>query len=85
MWQIGTIKRLKISQDANKTRYLVIHYEGKSDKHDEEIVENSPRFATLGFYTSRNDIPKYYTKTKNPFLKNLLYIECMDPKDKEFS
>lgn len=29
----------------------------KSDKHDVEIIENSPRFAALGFYTNRKDIP----------------------------
>ncbi|CAK62085.1 unnamed protein product (macronuclear) [Paramecium tetraurelia] len=85
VWNVGTIKRLKISQEVGKIKYLVIHYEGKSDKHDEEIAENSPRFAALGFYTSRNDIPKYYKQTKNPFLKNLLYIECMDPNDNQFN
>lgn len=33
---------------------------------DEEIWENSDRLATAGFYTDRNDIPKYEL-TKNGF------------------
>jgi len=63
VWRIGIIKRLKICQDSARTKYLVIHYEGRSDKHDEEIPENSSRFAQLGFYTSRKDIPRYCTET----------------------
>jgi hypothetical protein len=53
---VGTIKRLKLCHDSQRTKFLVIHYDGWSEKYDEEIPENSPRFAAKGFYTDRNGI-----------------------------
>ena len=38
---------------------VAIHYEGWNMWYDEFLPLNSPRVARLGFYTSRNDIPKY--------------------------
>lgn len=49
----------KISRSDHKSRYCVIHYEGLKDIYDEEIAENSQRFAKLGFFTNRKDIPHY--------------------------
>ena len=38
---------------------LLIHYEGWSRKYDELLTEDSCRLAPKGFYTSREDIPRY--------------------------
>lgn len=38
---------------------IVVHYDDCYDMLDEEITENSQRFANFGFYTNRKDIPHY--------------------------
>lgn len=38
---------------------MFVVYDGKDKSCSEEISEHSPRLATLGFYTSRKDIPHY--------------------------
>jgi hypothetical protein len=38
---------------------LVIHKEGFANDWDEMLYRNSPRVASIGSYTLRNDIPKY--------------------------
>lgn len=37
----------------------MIHYEGWSRKYDELLSEDSCRLAPKGFYTNREDIPRY--------------------------
>lgn len=38
---------------------LAIHYEGWNNWYDEFLPIDSDRIARLGFYTTRDDIPKY--------------------------
>ena len=38
---------------------LLIHYDGWSRKYDELLSEDSFRLAPKGFYTNREDIPRY--------------------------
>ena len=49
---------LKIEAGNGKTM-LLIHYEGWSRKYDELLTEDSSRLAPKGFYTNREDIPRY--------------------------
>ena len=49
---------LKI-RTASAKSILLIHYDGWSRKYDELIVEDSLRLAPKGFYTNREDIPRY--------------------------
>lgn len=39
-------------------KYVIIKYDKGSNKK-EEIIETSPRLAPRGFFTEREDIPKY--------------------------
>ena len=43
----------------NKVPLFVVHKEGFANEWDEIIYKNSPRVASFGTYTNRNDIPKY--------------------------
>ncbi len=49
---------LKINTGKDKAM-LLIHYDGWSRKYDELLSEDSFRLAPKGFYTNREDIPRY--------------------------
>ena len=51
-----------IVESINKDPILAIHYEGWNRWYDEFLPITSPRIAKLGFYTNRDDIPKYKMK-----------------------
>jgi len=57
VWCTGivTMKVMYISGPPS----LKIHYEGWDYKYDEMLSMNDSRLAPLGFFTSREDIPKY--------------------------
>jgi hypothetical protein len=38
---------------------LLIHYQGWNKIYDEILELSSPRLAPLGYFTSREDIPRY--------------------------
>jgi hypothetical protein len=48
-----------IIESVGKEQIVTIHYEGWNMWYDELLPISSPRLAKLGFYTSRNDIPRY--------------------------
>ncbi|KAM3136151.1 hypothetical protein pb186bvf_011773 [Paramecium bursaria] len=83
VWRVGIIKRQKFQKDNQRTKFVTVHYEGKSDKNDEELPDSSPRLAQFEFYTGRKDIPKY-SNSKNPFLKQLLVVEQMNEQQQFF-
>jgi len=59
IWCIATIKEITIN-DANRNNLnLLIHYDGWNKTYDEFIELKDNRLAKLGFFTDRNDIPKY--------------------------
>jgi len=54
-----------IIESIQREPILAIHYEGWNMWYDEFLPMSSPRLARLGFYTSRDDIPKYQMKMKD--------------------
>lgn len=60
IWCIGVIKM--IVESISQEPILAIHYEGWNQWYDEFLPLSSPRIARLGFYTQRDDIPKYKMK-----------------------
>jgi hypothetical protein len=57
IWCIGTV-RMVIESISNEP-VIAVHYAGWNMWYDEFLPLNSPRIARLGFYTHRDDIPKY--------------------------
>ena len=57
IWCVGTVKI--IIESPFKELLLIIHYEGWNKYFDEILPITSNRIAPLGYYTSREDIPKY--------------------------
>jgi hypothetical protein len=51
-----------IIESIGKEPILAIHYDDWNRWYDEFLPLSSPRLARLGFYTSRDDIPKYKMK-----------------------
>jgi len=51
-----------IVESIGKEPILAIHYDDWNRWYDEFLPLSSPRLARLGFYTSRDDIPKYKMK-----------------------
>lgn len=51
-----------VVESINKEPILAIHYDDWNRWYDEFLPISSPRLARLGFYTSRDDIPKYKMK-----------------------
>ena len=62
IWCTGEVRM--IVESINREPILAIHYEGWNMWYDEFLPINSPRLARLGFYTSRDDIPKYQMKLR---------------------
>lgn len=62
IWCVGHVK---IKVESPNKDLLIIHYEGWNKYFDEILLSTSPRVAPLGFYTSRQDIPKYALKSDN--------------------
>ena len=60
IWCIGVVRM--IVESISKEPILAIHYEGWNRWYDEFLPLGSPRIAKLGFYTHRDDIPKYKMK-----------------------
>ena len=52
-----------IVESIGKEPILAIHYDDWNRYYDEFLPMSSPRLARLGFYTSRDDIPKYKMKS----------------------
>lgn len=63
IWCVGEVRM--IVESINREPILAIHYEGWNMWYDEFLPINSPRLARLGFYTSRDDIPKYQMKLRD--------------------
>ena len=61
IWCIGTVTM--VVESMNHEPIIAIHYEGWNKWYDEFLPISSPRFARLGFYTQRDDIPKYKMNT----------------------
>jgi hypothetical protein len=59
---------------ANRPPLFYIHYLGWHRKYDEYIYGNSSRFAPLGVYTTREDIPRYCVDPNNT---NLVHTAAM--------
>ena len=57
IWCEGSVKM--IIESSNREPILAIHYEGWNMWYDEFLPISSTRLARHGFYTSRDDIPKY--------------------------
>ena len=68
IWCIGEVTMLV--ECINKEPMLAIHYQDWNRWYDEFLPISSPRLARLGFYTSRDDIPKYKMKAVNTGSKN---------------
>jgi len=60
IWCKGTVTM--VIESIGKEPILAIHYEGWNRWYDEFLSISSPRLARLGFYTIRDDIPKYKMK-----------------------
>lgn len=75
---MGKIKRIT---NIDNHKALYIHYDGWHKQYDEKVDFDSPRFAKLGYYTARSDIPKYHLEGSNncvaylivPNLKSFFY------------
>lgn len=63
IWCIGTVRM--VVESISHEPIVAIHYEGWNMWYDEFLPLNSARIARLGFYTARDDIPKY---KMNPIL-----------------
>eukprot|EP01017_Pseudomicrothorax_dubius_P048179 TRINITY_DN8723_c0_g1_i1.p1 TRINITY_DN8723_c0_g1~~TRINITY_DN8723_c0_g1_i1.p1 ORF type:complete len:140 (-),score=17.25 TRINITY_DN8723_c0_g1_i1:140-559(-) len=58
IWCSATITRIR--RIDRKLKAVFVHFDHPVDcENSEEICENSNRLAKGGFYTSRNDVPKY--------------------------
>jgi hypothetical protein len=63
IWCTGEVRM--IVESINREPILAIHYEGWNMWYDEFLPITSPRLARLGFYTQRDDIPKYQMKMRD--------------------
>ena len=68
IWCVGTVTM--VIESIAREPILAIHYEGWNRWYDEFLPINSPRLARLGFYTHRDDIPKYKMKPVQGATKN---------------
>lgn len=57
IWCVGRI--VTLYRKAGQPSELLIHYLGWNKIYDEILEVHSPRVAPFGFYTSREDIPRY--------------------------
>ena len=57
VWCTGKVQRTVNKFQDRKVKYVVIKFDKSTKK--EEIAESSPRLAPRGFFTSREEIPKY--------------------------
>lgn len=55
-----------IVESVGNDPILVIHYDNWNRWYDEFLPISSPRIARFGYYTSRDDIPKYKMKPIEP-------------------
>jgi len=57
VWCTGKVHRTMNKFHDRKVKYVIVKYDKSTKK--EEIPENSPRLAPRGFFTEREDIPRY--------------------------
>lgn len=57
VWCSGKIQRTVNKYHERKIKYAIVKYDKLNKK--EEIPEGSPRLAPRGFFTEREDIPRY--------------------------
>lgn len=57
VWCTGRVHRTVNKFHDRKVKYVIIKYDKSTKK--EEIPESSPRLAPRGFFTLREDIPRY--------------------------
>lgn len=57
VWCTGRIHRTINKYHDRKVKYVIVKYDRSTKK--EEIPEASPRLAPRGFFTAREDIPRY--------------------------
>ena len=57
VWCKGRVVRTINKYHDKKIKYYIVKYD--KNKKREEFSETSPRLAPIGFYTLRDDIPKY--------------------------
>lgn len=50
---------MNVYNKGDRVTELLIHYQGWNKIYDEILDVSSPRLAPLGFYTAREDIPRY--------------------------
>jgi hypothetical protein len=48
-----------LKSNPERTKYIRFVYLDSNE--EEELHEDSERIAPIGFYSSRNDLPKYYS------------------------
>ncbi|TNV74237.1 hypothetical protein FGO68_gene2201 [Halteria grandinella] len=63
VWCTGLLK-IKV-ECANREPLVIVHYEGWNKYYDEIVKVGSPRLAPHGFYTSRDDLPRYCIEGDN--------------------
>lgn len=57
VWCTGKVIKTTNKYHEKKIKYAIIKYDKGNKK--EEIPEGSQRIATKGFFTAREDLPKY--------------------------
>lgn len=57
IWCRGFI--LNVYRRGDMVTEVLIHYQGWNKIYDEILEVTSTRIASLGFYTNREDIPRY--------------------------
>lgn len=57
VWCSGKVLRTVNKYHDRKVKYAIVKYDRSTKK--EEIPEGSPRLAPKGFFTEREDIPRY--------------------------
>lgn len=67
VWCVGKV--VLIIEQMNKDTLYVVHFEGKPSSEDEVIQKTSDRLAKFGSFTSRTEIPRWSTISKENGVK----------------
>ena len=57
IWCVGRVRKIIIK--SSNYQFLIISYLNLPRNFDEELLSSSNRIAKYGFFTQRNDIPKF--------------------------
>ena len=69
IWNAGTVNAIVTLHNMEK--YALIEYIGLDEKYNEYVSVNSDRLAVFGFYTNRDEIPKYVKIDESMFIVGL--------------